>query len=543
MTTAAPAMHPAVRRRHSEIEIIDVDALDDDIRFAQRSVRPRLSPAPVAGPSEAGPSRDNPIVILDSDEEVDVAGMLHQAPGEPAVFLIPTKTTLTPAWPARRRRVPLRSPPPPHHAHHLQPLPPVPPLPAHIAHHHPPAIQPIAQPLPFEVQITRARRRNLTPRQPSPRAAPRSHHVPNMGLGGGLIALNRQQQIEEHRRRAEADARARPLFQRVFRAFSHILGENTPPPGIMLPPAWGATKPVEEEPAYKTSFTHPAPPPPGFTHHFDASDQEEAKGTSATRAIFVSDDEDVTVPQETSVEVTPMLVCARCMDPLVLPGSAEDEGSDKRRIWSLRCGHLLDGKCIESLMRPAPAPVTATGEAPSAVSKVGAAPSTNKGKGKAEHAKGRKGKGKARALAESDVSMASMTSVASAASISPPIPAPAPPVVDDNPIRSRLRSRRQPERAASGYSPYTIPRAATSSAADAPTTLGPLTRRRSAAQPSPTKAGGRAKGKGRARKPQVLESHEFACPVEGCGHVHNSVLMTGEDWKMDPARGALPIFV
>lgn len=543
MATIASALLVPARRRRSEIEIIDVDALDDNVHFAGRSVRPRLSPTPVAGPSEAGPSRDNPIVILDSDEEVEGAVVGHQALGEDSFPVICRRTALTPRLVRRRHRT-MRSPPPPpfHLAHHIHFVPPVPPLPADFAHHHPPAIQPIAHPLPFEAQIIRAQQRNDTPRIPSPRPAPPSHHRPIMGLGGALISHNRQHQHEERRRRNNADARRETPAPVRFDWFSALLGsiENEHAPedrGI---------KPEGKETTYKLSYTHPAPPLPGFTHNFDASDQEEARGSSATRAIFVSDDDDAAI----SPEVSPMLVCARCLDSLVLPGPSEEEEDDQRRIWALRCGHLLDGKCIKALMRP-PAPPTqgivaaaddATHPLPSGDSAL--APSSSKGKSRAEPSSrtARKGKGKARALEESDVSMASMASVASVISISPPTLTTSPDGIDENPIRSRLRSRRQPDRAPSGYSPYTIPRAATSASVDEPTTFRPLGRKRSAAQASSLRAG-RSKGKGRARKPQLLESHEFACPVESCGHVHQSILMTGEDWKMHPAKGAVAIFV
>ena len=81
MAAVAPVPLIPARRLHSEIEVIDVDALDDDTIYSQtrRSVRPRLSPAP--GPSEAGPSRENPIVVLDSDEEMDSRGGVRRAPG------------------------------------------------------------------------------------------------------------------------------------------------------------------------------------------------------------------------------------------------------------------------------------------------------------------------------------------------------------------------------------------------------------------------------------------------------------------------------
>ena len=80
MAALAPVPLIPARRPH---DVIDVDALDDDALFTQprRSVRPRLSPAVARRPSEAGPSRENPIVILDSDEEMERNGFVRRTPG------------------------------------------------------------------------------------------------------------------------------------------------------------------------------------------------------------------------------------------------------------------------------------------------------------------------------------------------------------------------------------------------------------------------------------------------------------------------------
>jgi hypothetical protein len=107
---------------------------------------------------------------------------------------------------------------------------------------------------------------------------------------------------------------------------------------------------------YRVAYTHPYPPTPGFTHDFESPspsagvidvDEEPGPSTSASGPSSPSKNN----------ENFNTLVCARCLDPLVLGGSnlSEDERS-RRRLWGLRCGHMLDGKCIDELMKPRPAP-------------------------------------------------------------------------------------------------------------------------------------------------------------------------------------------
>ena len=91
-------------------------------------------------------------------------------------------------------------------------------------------------------------------------------------------------------------------------------------------------------PEYKRTFTHPPKVAPGFTHDLASSGDVEdltAAGTSSG-------------PSSSTVDT--VLVCAKCLDPLVM-GSVPDD----KRLWGLRCGHILDGKCVRELMRPADA--------------------------------------------------------------------------------------------------------------------------------------------------------------------------------------------
>ena len=83
MAALAPVPLIPARRPRSP-EIIDVDALEDDVLFAgfRRSVRPRLEIPIVGVPSEAGPSsRPQTVIVIDSDDETERASALRRSPG------------------------------------------------------------------------------------------------------------------------------------------------------------------------------------------------------------------------------------------------------------------------------------------------------------------------------------------------------------------------------------------------------------------------------------------------------------------------------
>ena len=91
-------------------------------------------------------------------------------------------------------------------------------------------------------------------------------------------------------------------------------------------------------PEYKRTFTHPPKVAPGFTHDLASSGDVDDLTTAGASSG----------PSSTTVDT--VLVCAKCLDPLVM-GNVPDD----KRLWGLRCGHILDGKCVRELMRPADA--------------------------------------------------------------------------------------------------------------------------------------------------------------------------------------------
>jgi hypothetical protein len=95
------------------------------------------------------------------------------------------------------------------------------------------------------------------------------------------------------------------------------------------------------DPTYKPTYTHPVPPAPGYTAHLSPPTETSMEMETET----------------TETETT--LVCAHCLSPLLLNST----GGIKGRLWALRCGHILDGECTYTLMRPRPLP-TDKGKAP-----------------------------------------------------------------------------------------------------------------------------------------------------------------------------------
>ncbi|KAH9902980.1 hypothetical protein C8Q73DRAFT_785591 [Cubamyces lactineus] len=673
-------------------EIIDVDALDDD-GIVYAGYNQRLAPQPVAGPS-AGPSSS---AHSSHDDEVTYTGFRVRSPrrasrarssaqaglpagssGDNAIVLDDDEYVPGPSSSRRsnRHRSRLFSPPPPpaQRGH----TPGVPPLPPHLsaqashprrsrAHVVPPPIRPLSNPLPFEAGLPPARPR-LPPRNepPAPAAAPRSHHQPAMGLGGALIALNRQNALQEANRASRERERASrgfnlPSFTDILRRMTGFGDEGSEPArpdangagwrSRFWPWSWGLPsleaehdapfpfdhedawlrvpdRPVdfrfggggfepgrfgpvpEKVPLWKPEYTHPYKLGPGFTHDF-APPEEPTSGPGSSPIVL---DEDAAGPSNagsssssaTAIETT--LVCARCLEPLVLAPAdgSSSEDMKMRRVWALRCGHMLDGKCIAELMIPPEAPAAPMSAEPSEEQLV----ASGKGKGKAlpdadssmqwemPVAQGsspepdRKGKRRMvdppegespakRPAPSASIPPAAATATVSSSSTAEPQP---------NSIRSRLRSHARnvadvspSEPSAPGPSAHVTPTSAFASAPQAAVAHAGPPPRRSRRQsgilvpPPPALPGAharhehrrdhgrdrgqghghghghgghghgrsRGKGKGRAKveRPPVIEAeHEWRCPVAGCGCVHYSVRVEGV-WKTDEGRGPIALFV
>lgn len=353
-------------------------------------------------------------------------------------------------------------------------------------------------PLPFEADL----RPPLPAEQPLPVAAPPSHHVPYMGFGGALLANMRRiigprndaQRPERHNGWGVSSSfivrwdpfdfgggEGDDLFDDPDEMDFLDDEDNTFGAGRMRNQLERVFKHRDRgnkaEPDYKPEYTHPDRPLPGFTHDFSLSSSSPSSVT----------EEDDTSPSRSAsgsgarlYEVT--LVCAACHDPLVVGASDIGEDRAKRKLWGLRCGHLLDGKCVGKLMEPAPPTPEMTGSS-------------------------------SRRMATD-----------------PKLYSPSPSrdsMADSN--ASSMRSRLRPRRGTPGQRP-SVPHAVTATTSSG-SRVAPAQNHRS-----------NRKGKGKMKAPAVEAEHEWVCPVSGCGRVHLSLLMDGR-WTMDEKRGAIAVFV
>jgi hypothetical protein len=272
----------------------------------------------------------------------------------------------------------------------------------------------------------------------------------------------------------------------------------------------GRTSHSAEREQYHQSYTHPPTPEPGFTFDFampSPDDENAQRGrffppTSKDEPIILGDDdddEDTSKPtagpssssgaRETSPEASKigmLLVCAKCLDPLILNAGLNAEEAQYKRVWALRCGHLIDEKCLNILGQP---PL------------------------EEEAVPDKKGKGKAKAPAHKNTYGDAVPELQSLAAASEAAAAAAAADIPD--IRSRLRSRR-PNHAngADPVMPGAFPSSSPTATALLPDTPPP--------RPSPAK-----KRRVSAKKPRVEAEFQWACPVASCRRVHVSVRIDG----------------
>ena len=288
-----------------------------------------------------------------------------------------------------------------------------------------------------------------------------------------------------------------------------------------------------QAPDYKQSFTHPPKPGSGFTFDFGPS---EAPTTSPAVASSSKNAK--------SVEAGTILVCGCCMDPLVMNVTGSIEETKDKRIWGLRCGHMIDGKCIEKVMKPAPPPSKPSLDLDKTIDISSSDPPEMDGDIEQTSSNSSKGKGKAKATFDPE-EYAPFIEVSSSSPLRPISPQPLShynlrshhATAPHNEMPGSFRSVLRPN------SPVAIP--STSSAGVVPP--APVGRRGRGRRGRGRGARGRKDYKGKARAvpaPVIEEIYEWPCPVAGCGRVHRSNKIEGE-WKMDEMKdmGAIPIYV
>ena len=532
--------------RGPSMEIIDVDAFEDEslnlISQEEQSSLTAFNSRPVPRPLDRGSQRTTPqtIYLLDSDDDdllvASGSGIIADLGEQPNCDRKreTTECSLTDIGrPSNSRRI--LSPPPRNVPVSI--IPSVPPVPPRFAGHtsfpmrfppppfpSPPVIRPASRPLPFENAFDgpiagpsnhRHHRRNDAY---APQAAPPSHHIPSMGLGGAIISSHRLGNTSEPQRlprsasRSTRRLRVAPLSGLVDYsrwALDDLFGDG----GEAIITTWQDIDPnlhwgqngTHEKNQYLPSYTHPSQPDPGFTFDFALPTSSGANTYSRTRLFpptsinnpIVLDDDDDDNSNESSTaiagpsfpstpdtgQVTATLVCANCSDLLLLNAALLPDESD-RRVWGLRCGHIIDEKCLNQLGQP---------------QVVDDSPDSGRGKGKATDSGPSYG----------DTIVSENQTVLEA--------------IQENSIRSRLRSR--PGLTSTRPSLDRLP----------PT---PSKRRRV------------------SNKKKVEAEYTWLCPVANCGKAHVSVKVDGV-WgpekelgsvgkSVSPgkpgARGAIPIF-
>ena len=548
--------------RGPSMEIIDVDAFEDEglnlISQEEQASLTAFNSRPVPRPLDRGSQRTTPqtIYLLDSDDDdllVASGSGINANLGEPPIYDRKGETTECSLTDIGRPSNPRRILSPPPRNLPVSIIPPVPPVPPRFAGHtsfpmrfppppfpSPPVIRPASRPLPFENALDgpiagpsnhRHHRRNDAF---APQAAPRSHHVPSMGLGGAIISSHRLGNTSEPQRLPRSASsstrrlRVTPLSGLVeysrwaSRRLPNFMGHDMElddlfgDEGEAIFATWQDMNPnfhwgqngTHEKNQYLPSYTHPSQPDPGFTFDFALPTSSGANTYSRTRLfpptsinnpIVLDDDDDDDNSNESSTaiagpsfpstpdtgQVTATLVCANCSDSLLLNAALLPDESD-RRVWGLRCGHIIDEKCLNRLGQPHQV--------------VDDSPSSGRGKGTATDSGPSYG----------DTIVSENQTVLEA--------------IQENSIRSRLRSR-------PGLIPSTRP------------SLDRL---------PPTSS----KRRRVSNKKKVEAEYMWLCPVANCGVVHASVKVDGV-WGPEKemgsvgkavspgkpgARGAIPIF-
>ncbi|KAI0295895.1 hypothetical protein B0F90DRAFT_1669936 [Multifurca ochricompacta] len=507
-TPTIPILRPRIHQ-----EVIDVDGLDDE-QTQRPSRRPRR-PIQRDNPSIVTVSSD--VIVLDSDDGIE-------------------------AGPPTRRRPP-------------------------------DVIRPNVEPFAFERVMATHEARPAS--HPPPGNAPPSRHRPVISLGGGFISLTYQREAELlQRQQAQEQARQRYFDRlRIARGIHQRHGFLSQTIGRIFP-TWLFGDPTEEEMVdalafseltaaeagqsgfgndrvqprrapheYRVAYTHPYPPTPGFTHNFESPspsvavidvDEDPGPSTKSTGSSSANKGEDLNT-----------LVCARCLDPLVLGGSNMSEKERTgRRLWGLRCGHILDGKCIvgstdvevvsfesphdklqgqDALTIPQ-SQASAHGPLLSNVQPLDAKPSTRSAKAR----------GKTRVI-DHPSEPSRPTEETREQAVSP----------ENTSIRSRLRPRNTAGHVARISSSLPLssnapPQPSTQRTAASGNPIAPSVPLSNTTHQSKRRSKG--KGKQKAVEPLILQRYEWRCPVALCERLHLSLHIESQGWVMDETQGAVPIF-
>ncbi|KAF5389641.1 hypothetical protein D9757_004159 [Collybiopsis confluens] len=530
---------PQRRRREPSVEIIDVDQLDES------QSTPRAGPSGAHSVNHTSPRqrrRFNPpssdIVIIDSDDDdldsLDLGPSSTSSQTQSRAQSLRPNTSETPVFPPMRRYPP--------------------PFPSDSG---PVTANPMASDYERYLSAnprpppTRHASGSRAPFASTSSATSTSRRAAALGIraGGGIMTsaqVNAVQRRVERERLAQLRAsgvlgprfRARRLppaddmhYIGVLRAFDPLdyLDFDLNVNGLVRygPNFIHAAEKKPDEPDYLPEYTHAQAVPPGFLFDVDPSASEPSETPAVQLRIVSSKENPIVLDDEgeviesfgastskagNSVDVSPSstsFICSNCLDPLLLGEgtsahvmklaasglSVEKADTERRarRLWALRCGHLIDGKCLDILAYPP-----------------GALEESNNSDSK--------GKGKTKAVEPDDSDSDSDTEN--------------PPETYSNPIRSRLRS------------------ATATATADDPTSTQSIARRYLPAPIMHLFGGGsspkvKPKPKRRRRGARKVQgTYTWSCPVAKCGKVHRSVKIDGV-WgsEKENGEGAVALFI
>ncbi|KAK0201923.1 hypothetical protein DFS33DRAFT_1031872 [Desarmillaria ectypa] len=371
----APAVIPQRRPREPDIEVIDVDLWEDaPSRPAQRQ---RTSPDFISLLDDNDIEEIERPVASGSNHtrRAAIRRLFSPPPPDPDIEVIPP----IPPIPARFSMFPMRREPPPH----------------------PIATPVLARPDPFgfEVQFHGASTPATAPSRANSLDAGRPRRLPRITLGGATMSTGQARRAEEQRERerrlqthVQSGIRRRRDLRRMqigngvnSLALDHDAHDDNTMRHLnfLLFPAelhdeyamgdvYFRTRrnfmahSQSPEVDYKPQYTHPGLPEPGFTFDFAPPTTESSPfTTSVSNPIIIDDEEPVassssgsaaaiaaTSAPPSGLNLQATLVCANCNEPLYQSGSGTTKVQRRRRIWSLRCGHLIDGKCADRLSVP-----------------------------------------------------------------------------------------------------------------------------------------------------------------------------------------------
>ncbi|KAG8813108.1 hypothetical protein FRC17_001672 [Serendipita sp. 399] len=358
------------------------------------------------------------------------------------------------------------------------------------------------------------------------------------------LEANMRRMADEGEEDDEADERYEALQPLLLAADVYGGGREEMP--IHLPNA----------PKYEVSFTHAGPMKPGFTSDFVPQTLETITIEDDSEAEEFTDEDDSTMkgnwkgkgkarrrPSPVKPAITapaPTLICPVCKDPLRMGGTSENE-----RLYGLRCGHVLDGKCLWTVAKPDDGN-KAKGQLKDEDDKMEVDPNFEF-TFTAPTKKQRDDDGEYQEIEDPTPRVFGGVSRLRSGREREIVPTPNPSRRRRGQYRGRLDGvDDDPEQQQAAEGSTSVAGAANSPRLDLTDPFFPVL-------VNPPTARAAVKPRGRLRRRKVPKTRgklqeevfDWTCPVEGCAHAHASVrlIITGAPWRSDEEKGAIAMFL